>query len=329
MKILTSGVDSEYVLTELCGHLRSSGHDVTELDFGQITEPAENLLAPHINKDVIYITSAHSNLTLDNAKHLVPIFNKHYPNYLSPLEIINKVNPKISIYIPHDLLTPFGDTNLNEFRFLDLFDYILTPFSSQSLQAVLARQTKVIEAGWIKHSGLAYSSKSPEAPAKARVTLFITMFEHLRWKYGEEGLVDYFAPLIRDNVKVKLPVWRGANQVETIFNARFIASIIPAAECSIRAILDADIVLCNGASSIHAEAILMGRPTICLLDDEGLLADEQRSKLAHLNTVIFHDYRQRAPLTDDLINNAVNLYSRPPSKHFDVGLVEEIIKHHG
>lgn len=33
-RVLTSGVDSEYVLADLAAHLRTKGWDVTELDFG-------------------------------------------------------------------------------------------------------------------------------------------------------------------------------------------------------------------------------------------------------------------------------------------------------
>ncbi|WP_421258377.1 hypothetical protein [Aeromonas sp. 600886] len=324
MKIVTSGVDSEYVLVDLCKYLRAVGYDVTELDFGQLTAQDEDLLAPFIGEDVVYITSAHTNLTRDVAKFLAPKFNEHYPNYLSPLEIIQKLKPKKSIYIPHDLLTPFGDKNLNELRFLDLFDYILTPFSSSALQATLGRHTKVIESGWIKHTKSARPSQ-PAQKNKPRIVLFISMFEHLRLRFGDSGIVDYFAPLITENVRVKLPAWRDVAQVEKLFNNRFPDCIIPAEECSIRAIQEADVVLCNGASSIHAESILMGRPTVCLLDDEGLPSDEQRSKLGHLQAILFHDYRQRAPLADEFVEQAMKYHSNFPSAHFDYGVVENII----
>ena len=325
MKIITSGVDSEYVLNDLCNHLRLSGHDVTEIDFGKISTPIDDLLSTFRNKDVVYITSAHTNLTNNVAKFIAPKFNEHYPNYLSPLEIIGRLNPRTSIYIPHDLLSPFGEENLSEYRFLDLFDYILTPFNERSLQATLGPQTHFIHAGWIKHSKHLEPVKRSNVESDVKIVLFISMFEHLRWRYGDEGVVDYFSPLIKSNVKVKLPAWRGVADVEKIFNARFPSCIIPSDESSIAAILNADLVLCNGASSIHAESILMGRPTVCLLDDEAGFAQEKQKKLSHLGSIVFHDYRQKAPLIEEFINHTVANFSSPPAPHFKFSIIDDII----
>lgn len=326
MKIITSGVGSDYVLAELCNHLRFSGHDVTELDFGQLLGGADDLINPFIDKNAIYITSSHTNLTLDVTKILFPQFNAQYPNYLSPLEIINKINPKASIYIPHDLLNPFGDACLNEYRFLDLYDYILTPYSPHALQATLGIQTQVIKAGWIKQLQITQSDHSYKKSNPPRITLFISLFEHLRWRHGDQGLIDYFAPLLKENVRVKLPVWHDVETIESIFNARFPGSVIPATESSIKVMQDTDIVICNGASSIHAESVLMGLPTICLLDDEAVLIDEQISKLKYLNSIIFHDYRKRTPINEEFIRNIALSNRSRSSSHFDYSIVDDIIK---
>lgn len=326
-KVLTSGVDSEYVLTDLAAHLRAKGWDVTELDFGQFKGNPLPVLDRLKQDRVAYITSAHTNLTTQVAGVIAPKFVELYPNYLSPLEILRYVQPAVSLYIPHDLLTPFGDTNLNEYRFLDLFDYILSPFPDLALQATLGSTAKVVQTGWIKHAqrGAELAPRTQASPAKPKVTLFISMLEHLRWRYGNEGLFDYFAPLLNENVTVKLPAWRDVEQIESIFKARSTAQVYPASGNSISLIVGSDLVLCNGASSIHAEANLMGCPTICLLDNEAVTIEDQRKKLEHLPSVLFHDYRTRGILPPQLITKALEAGRKTPAKPFDFGLIEDIL----
>lgn len=326
-KILTSGVDSEYVLTDLAAHLRTKGWDVTELDFGLFKGDARPILDQLKHGEVAYITSAHTNLTRQVASILAPKFVELYPNYLSPLEILRYVQPALSFYVPHDLLTPFGDTNLNEYRFLDLFDYILSPFANDALQATLGPTVEVIQAGWIKHANnsLERVQSIQGASTTPRITLFISMLEHLRCHYGNEGVFDYFAPLLNENVTVKLPAWRDVEEIEAIFKARSNARVYPANKNSISLIMESDLVVCNGASSIHAEANLMGCPTICLLDNEALPIEEQRNKLEHLPNVIFHDYRKRDQLPLRLIAEIGKEGRKAPAKPFDYSLIEKIL----
>ncbi len=85
-KIVTSGVDSEYVLGGLCAYLRRRGWEVIELDFGAFREPAGQLLDDLAADRAIYMTSAHTNLTLRVAGSLGLALASLYPNYLAPLE---------------------------------------------------------------------------------------------------------------------------------------------------------------------------------------------------------------------------------------------------
>jgi hypothetical protein len=328
MRVLTSGVDSEYVLAQLCGYLRQNRWDVTELDFGSFKGDPRNLIGNFKGEDTVYITSAHTNLTLRVAEVIAPKMPDLYPNYLSPLEIIRAVNPALSIYIPHDLLTPYGDTNLNEFRFLDLFDYVLAPTASPALQAALGLETKVVDAGWIKHANLNISSPRIRTAANDRpkVALFVSMLEHLRWRYGIEGVASYFAPLLKANVRIKLPAWSGVDKIEVALQEAGEAEVVPSQENSINLILESDIIVCNGASSIHAEAVLMGRPAICLLDDNGVSTAEQRSKLRDFPNIYFHDYRRRQDLSDSLLESLIATNEGlAPIKPFDFAIIERII----
>jgi hypothetical protein len=239
------------------------------------------------------------------------------------------IRPKISIYIPHDLLSPYGDGNLNEFRYLDLYDFVLAPTDSLPLQAALGGHTRIIDAGWIKHAGLQLDRPRAveSGDSRPKASLFVTMVEHLRSRFGPAGVARYFAPLLTPGVRVKLPAWHGVAEIESAMREAGRAEVIPAQESSVELILDSDVVICNGASSIHAEAALLGRPAICLLDDEGLSPDQQRSKLQHLRNIYFHDYRRRQPIADEQLRTiAASNAGQHAAQPFDYGLVERIIE---
>ncbi|WP_156400951.1 hypothetical protein [Acidovorax sp. Root568] len=332
-EVVLSGVASEYVLGDLADYLRNQGHRVHEIDFASFKGDAVGLLQYLSNSQCTYITSAHTNLTTMTAGMLAPLFAKHYPKYLAPLEILGILRPLRSIYIPHDLLTPFGDGNLNEYRYLDLFDHIFAPFPAPALQAVVGRQTQVHAAGWIKHakvspprvpqSGTGVAGTLPgQTPT---VALFISMIEHLRWRYGDQGVFEYFEPLLGPNVIVKLPAWNGVDKIENLFRKHPHCRVFSSVDNSVDLMHRADIVVCNGASSIHAEANLLGLPAICLLDDEGIAAAEQRSKLINLPHIYFHDYKSRSPLPCDLISHLLEVSGSERVSIFDYSRVEAIV----
>jgi len=308
--IVTSGVDSEYVLSGLSHYLRSAGYEVYELDFATFHDDPVPLLKS-LRKNAIYITSAHTNLTCTTANYLVPEFPKIYPNYLAPIEIIPILNPKLSIYIPHDLLTPYGDTNLAELRFLDLFDHILVPTSHDKriLETVLPPSTQIHCAGWIKYV------KKDQILSEQRtfpILLFISMIGHLRARYGADGIVDYLRPLLTPETYIKLPAWKNVDLIEEALRKQTQAQVIPSDENSITLIQQAELVVCNGASSIHAEATLMRKPTVCLLDVEGVTPAFQRKKLQHLDNIYFHDYSQKAPIPRSLVTQLKQQCKKAP-----------------
>ena len=333
-EVVLSGVASEYVLGDLADYLRERGHRVHEFDFANFKGDAVAALKSLDGRQCTYITSAHTNLTKSVAEVLVPLFVKHYPNYLGPLDFMGILRPRRSIYVPHDLLTPFGDENLNEIRYFDLYDHIISPFPAPALQAVVGSRTQVLTAGWIKHAKVNPTAAQQNATTSITgvtqsraptVALFISMIEHLRWRHGDQGVYDYFKPLLNHNVYVKLPAWQGVEAIEDLFNQNTHCHVFPSIGNSIDLIHSVDIVICNGASSIHAEANLLGRPAICLLDDEGVTVSEQQRKLAHLPNVYFHDYRKRSPVPTDLLSQLVKMNPPQTTPTFDFGLVEALI----
>ncbi|MEZ6138197.1 MAG: hypothetical protein R3C53_25210 [Pirellulaceae bacterium] len=344
--IVTSGVDSEYVLQGLCSHLRNRGYPVIELDFGKFEGSAEEKLRRLRKQPTVYITSAHTNLSIRVAEHLSPRFAANYPNYLSPVEIIPLLEPKLSMYVPHDLLTPYGDENLGEIRMLGLFDHVLAPYQAPALQATLGTHTKVHDAGWVKYAaatlelpsvnpwleklgkslGFPRGPKVDKSQTRPRIALFVSMIEHLRTKYGVAGVVDYLRPLLNAHVYVKFPVWSGIAEIEQLVSRDTDAIVVPSTTTSIDLIRRSDIVICNSASSIHAESCLLGVPVVCLLDDEGISCQQQIEKLSSFQGLVFHDYRQRAALSPPFLEVAAAMNRPPQLKPFDLSLVESLIE---
>lgn len=333
--VVLSGVASEYVLGDLAEHLRNHGHRVHEFDFASFKGDAVTALRFLADRQCTYITSAHTNLTVSMAEVLVPLFPVHYPNYLAPLEILGILRPRQSIFIPHDLLTPFGDNNLNEYRYLDLFDHVLAPFQAPALQAVLGAHTKIHTTGWIKHANIPEEKDMGSEFSKnvkyseisqPKVAVFISMIEHLRWKYGDDGVYEYIKPLFNSNIQLKLPDWSGVEAIELLCKNDDKCNIFPSKGNAIDLIKSADIVVCNGASSIHAEANLMGRPIICLVDDEGITESEQKNKLSHLQNIYFHDYRNREPLPKSLLLDMKERKKNQAELKFSFDYVASLIK---
>ncbi len=329
-KIIASGVGSEYVLGELVQYLRAAGWDVIEINFSSFTGDVCSLVEQYQALDLVYITSAHTNITREVSTVVFPQLTKEHPNYLSPLEFFQILKPKLSIFIPHEILSPYGEPNIDEFRFLDLFDYILAPYSAVALQAALGKNVKVLDAGWIKYTNnrLPANKYNKSTQYGPQITLFVTIYCYLKAKYGIKGFVEYFAPLLANkNVKIKLPKWYGVEEVEKMIEKHFPSRVIPAEKNSIDCIQSSDLVICNSISSIHAEASLMGCPAICLLDHEPPGVEEQKDKLSHLPNIIFHDYTHKAPIPEELISRAMENNTRKVTiKAFDFQLVEKIIQ---
>jgi hypothetical protein len=324
MKIITSGIDSEYVLADLSSHLRRKGWSVEEFDFGRFQGDADKALADYSEGTTAYITSAHTNLTGTVAEVAAPHVRRKYPNYLAPLDFIAKLRPRLSVYVPHDLLLPFGDSNLGEYRYLDNFDVLLAPGREAELQQIVGPQTRVLEAGWIKAANIP-STRKPAAGAAPRVTLFVSDVEWLQWKFGTEGIVSYFAPIVARGMRVKFPAWHGVRAMEEQFRHHLPVEVVDSGANSTMLIADSDVVICNAVSSIHAESNLMGVPVISLIDDQYHGLSMQISKLSHLPKVHFHDYSGRAPLAEDVIRRLAGQREDLGTGLFRYELVEELI----
>lgn len=326
--VVTSGVDSEYVLGGLAEYLRRKDFRLHELDFGITQEDVRPLLEQLRSESVAYVTSAHTNLTSRMAETIAPHLRKKYPYYLAPLEIFAYLNPAKSFYIPHDLLSPFGEDNLEEYRFLDLFDHIMSPYDDSGLQSHIGKHTQVHHAGWIKsrdtdqHEDSIYLPKLHNYP---RITFFISFVEHLQLKYGAVGIAEHFREILVEGVRVKLPVWKGAEQIEVAIREHTDATVVNSHCQSTSLIAQSDVVICNGASSIIAESILRGVPVICLVDDEAEPALDKRKKLSGFPQVVFHDFQARTRISENAWSAALAQQLTLQLKPFDFELMNQLL----
>ncbi|MBM7323487.1 hypothetical protein [Agrobacterium pusense] len=296
--VLTSGVHSEYVLGPLSEYLRKNGYNVVEIDFGLQKGDVETQIRELARGQVVYITSAHTNFSVRMARQILPLFATSYPNYLCPLEIIPLLGTNLkSIYVPHDLLTPYGDTNLQEFRFLSVYDHILAPANAHALKATIGGHTQVHDMGWIKFNSELRRKNTVRKVSGFKVSVFISMLEHLRFKLGLEGLVDYIKPIMKSGYSIKLPVWHGIDELERVLRCSGM-QVVPSDVSSIELIDESDVVICNGASSIHAEAAYMGKPTICLSGEEGISSVAQKEKLSGFPEIYFMSHEQLSALDE-------------------------------
>lgn len=328
MKVVTSGADSEYVLGDLVQYLRSNHVEVVDFDFGKVDGCIKKKLSELSHQSTIYITSAHTTLSRRVAKLIIPRFCANYTNYLAPVEVMALLRPRISIFTPHDLLSPYGDSNVNEFSNLDLYDYVLAPFSADELQQQVGSATKCIEAGWIKYHKLLPEAFMSLRGEPLKIVLFVTMIQHLLMKYGDQGMVDYLRPVLKKNVYVKMPAWKGIEPVERLIREQTEATLVDADTSSIRLIQAADLVISSTISSILAESIYFGKPSICLLDDEGESAAVKQAKMAHLQGLTWFPYFDRQELPEDFLLETAQRKVTGRLQPFDFDIVLSIIEKH-
>jgi len=301
---LFTGVGCEYVLGDFADYLRQNGNDVVEWDCDCTSseKPSFEMLDP---ARTIFLTSAHVRLTRRVATHVASHFLDRYPNYLSPLEIMAEFKPFFSVFIPHDLLSPYGDTNLDDRPFLNLFDLVLMP--NQEVCGDVEHFCRCLPIGWIKYSENSKPIDGLQGKARGLNAAFFSHIEHYIPKLGVEGFVEYFKPILTESTAVKLPRWSGVDKVEAVIRERTGVVVIPSESSSIDVLLSCENVLINGSSSIVAEASLLNKNVICLLDGSVEPMESVVDKLQRFKEIQFHDYRQRSPVSDALLAYQPNI----------------------
>ena len=268
MNILTSGVGSEYVLGHLSKQLKAKGHNVIEFDLLKFKENPYDFIKTLKSHSYSYITSAHTNLNYRLASHISPMFAEQYPRLISPMEIISAINPNIAIYIPHDLQSPYGENNSSEQDYLDIYDYIISPFKEDIIEKKLKR-AKVLYGGWIKSiKDVKFSIKN----SKIRNVYFISNFNFIRENYSPSILASLYAD-IKKHTYIKFPEWVDVRKYETEFIKEGF-NIVPSKTLSTSVIKTFDNIICDNLGSIFAESRYLNKK--CYFFKTNIFIDVQK-----------------------------------------------------
>nr|BFD62744.1 hypothetical protein BdHM001_14250 [Bdellovibrio sp. HM001] len=311
------GEDSEYVLGPLFRYLKNAGYKVFELDFA-VTDLQAFMVQRDVSKKLIFVSSAHPILSRSLAEKYLPAFFEKYGAYVGTMELIRTLRPFLTCFIPHDLSSPWSEGGLNEQVYAPIFDLYCNPFNEYS---EYSGYTKVVDTGWIKVSAGMTSSLGYKPNKRC---LMVSMVEYLRWRFGERGVFEFFAPLLTPDTSVKFPRWNGMDRLERLFKENSPSQIISCEENSTEVILNHEYIISCGTSSVMKEAILLGRPVVALLSHEGVGNIEKlREDLLRIGELNIVDYSSPREIKDS------DVVIRPKSsniKAFDFNLFMSVLE---
>ncbi len=294
------GYGSEYVLHPFFRYVRSMGFDAFEVNLFEGGDPTTILRALK-NRDVVFLTSAH---LLRGAYSLQKIYPEIAGACFAPVELISELRPICSVYYPHDLVEPIV---LEEDLFIDCFDIYLIP---EPHMGFYEDRLFCQNVGWIKHRGVPVTN-----PKVSRVWP-ISEFIGLR-KQGLERSSKLLAPLLQQDVAIKFPQWWGHQEFEDYYRSLGL-QVIDAGTNTFDCILNADLVVSNGMSSVVAEAYLSGKNVIHVGSSH-----VQRQRFSHYSDIYFVSWDS---LSEIRLNEIAFRGGRQPSlKPFDFALALETI----
>lgn len=250
------GFGSEYILHPLYIEMSKRGNNCVEID-AFITKNSKILIDTLVGKTVVFITSAH--LLLDKKN-----FTDFYPNtntFYSVLEIISRLRPLRSIYIPHDLTQPLIR---NERQFINQFDVFLTP--CEPFTSAYEQYCNVIEVGWIKY-------RKQQSKSKKSAIWFLSDYV-LYVKMGPEKSYRVLASIVQQGVAIKFPAWTDSNRFEQFFKKQGV-HVYSSLENTVDLIQDHSIILTNGLSSIIAESYFLGKTTVNIVEGSHYGTDKE------------------------------------------------------
>lgn len=266
IKYLFYGFGAEYVLNPLCKELAKRGEDCIEIDALSVKN-SKNIIRKLSGQQVALVTSAHLLLDQKNFTDFYHTRNKFY----SVLEIIVLLNPVRTIFIPHDLTQPFIQY---ESEYLNQFDFFLSP--SEPYTSIYSQYIKTEEVGWIKYRAspsrrqgfgrqARLRSASPLRTINSNRAIWFLSDYVLHQKMGPEASFSKIAPVLKQNVAIKFPIWFDTPVFEFYFRKKGI-EVYPAETNTIALIQNHDMIITNGLSSLIAESYLMGKTVINIME---------------------------------------------------------------
>jgi len=267
------GVGSEYVLKPLADRLQQDSKKVIELDLNRVSDPWA--VIGKIVSPVIFITSAHLSMTGDQ-------FTNTYGEtrtILSPLSLLQTLQPIRSFYISHDV----GEAILDEeLPWLSLFDAFFPPRKGMSY---LNQYTSVHECGWIRKHVKTEKFDAIKA-SEIRIGMAFSELGYHR-RLGIDRTIKHWLPIISCNPTMKFPAWPGVEKLENAFRNAGL-EVVPSDTDMANFISNHHLIITNGLSSVTHEAALSGRKVLNVVDGSHPKFEHQQS-FAGLKNVQYGD----------------------------------------
>lgn len=243
---LLTGFASEYSLGVIANLLRKGKEQVIEVDFSVTGIPDLG------DTDVVLITSQHPARTkwiFERSYGNTPPYNQ----YLSPMECMDKLNVRCSVYVPHDLEQPIIS---DEIGYLSFFDFYCSPFE---FNPGISHFCQPLYTGWAKYATTPLNEFRHQSFARKNGVFFVNQLLQLISCGGITHLLSEYAAIIEHEVPFKLPRWPGIADMEKQLEDAG-AMTIPADTPSTDVIANSAQIYSNAGGSVLAEASYLGIP---------------------------------------------------------------------
>lgn len=248
--IVLAGYGSENVLEGLALNLGQEDFSVIYIDFISVCdEEIKKLCAKEV--DTIFITSQHISVDSISYKTLYP----HAQHYVAPISIIALLNPIYAIYINHDSLDPFEDSDLAYSNYFDLF----LIHTKQAIPKEISE--KCLDLGDVKSldKDLEFHLKNY---LREHGVFFLNSPERfihklLTKEYDEINKLCHF--LISNNIPIKIHNNEIYSMIEVFFVEKKV-KVINRSYSVYHLITAASFVIGNGRGSIFQEAKCQNKP---------------------------------------------------------------------
>lgn len=272
-----SGCGGEYVLHPIYNELLKNGYDALELTDQNSSDTYELLdKARYSKKDIIYLTSHHLFLN----QHYYNLYQKNdknsFKNIISGMAIKDYLNPKKSIFYPHDLLDGLTHTDRFYFKFFNLY---LSPYH-HLMQEVKRYCPNVEEVGWIKKKE---QTKELNEKEPNDISFGMCLTHPGAYWTKEKGFSKYkdkFSIIwnkCKENLHIRMINDHLDNGKE--FFCKEENLILDPLEESIFDFIDRhDIIITHGGSGVAMEAALSGRMVFAITDCGSEKLEKARAK---------------------------------------------------
>ncbi len=308
------GYGCEYSLSPLARYMKDNNHNVLEIDLLK-TKNVYDLLKEIRGKDIVFITSWH--MFFDKMNFDFFVSGDKDREVMSPLEVIDFLNPSRSIYYPHDL-TDF--MHEQEWTWLDLFDAAMVPFKSNDY-FLMKKYTRIYNVGWIKKTK--QTTRYERAGKNLRTVYFPSHTSYIK-SFSPEEYFMMLEPILNAGAKIKFPQIGGLDRHKNMLADKG-AEMIDASKTVFDIIDDCQIVISTGSSSVMYEAGLSGRPVITIMD--GVMSPEQYNEVLPDYSWLYKcNFSEAAALIEDVRNGKKSLYyGEDILKPMNFALAEKIV----